>query len=283
MAECEKCGGREVIDVDGKLHECICSFLKRISASMPPYIRKADILPEHLEHPIMKAVGMSVYVVAAWADMKAIIKAVMIKNPSKFVRISSDAEIRDVFVGSKSKAAKSAGFEGDVYNNLSDLMDPPDLMVIRLNEISYKNKAAAGALEEALSYRLDREKPTWVLSNLDKRFVSGSFAYSESVAELLATGYKRTSVKQIAKPLALDDGLFAEPTSSNFGDDLSDSMQMEEPQVMDSDEGQENTKKKQRKVVQEQKEDDETPEGPLARYGQGLGNRYGKSGFGRGK
>ena len=70
MEACSKCGGREVVERDGRLHECVCSLIKRIAASMPPYIRKAEILPEHLSLPIVRAVDASVYVVAAWSDRK---------------------------------------------------------------------------------------------------------------------------------------------------------------------------------------------------------------------
>jgi len=283
MPTCDKCGGREVVERGGKLHECICSFLKRISASMPPYVRKAEVLPAHLELPIMEAVGRSVYVTATWSDMKAVVKAAMIKNPSKFIRISSDAEIRDVFVGSKSKAAKTADFEGEVYNNLSDLMDPPDLMVVRLNEIAYKNKAAAGALEEALSYRLDRDKPTWVLSNVDRRFVVGSFAYSESIAELLSTGYIRMSIPRISPVPSVDEGLFADPVSLGHGEGLPASAQMEDPEPAEGPEGPRKGRKGRRKAASGPPPGPPSgpeAEGPLARYGQGIGQKPGR-GFGR--
>lgn len=58
-------------------------------------------------------------------------------------------------------------------------------MIVRLNELGYKNKAAPGILEESLCYRLDREQPTWVVSDLNKPFTTGSFAWSESVWSLI--------------------------------------------------------------------------------------------------
>lgn len=261
MEECAKCGGREVVEREGKLHECVCSFIKRVAASMPPYIRKAEVLPAHLELPIVRAIDQSVYVVATWSDMKAVIKAVMLKYPNKLVRVTSDAEIRDVFVGSKSKASKSADYDGEVFNNLQDLMDPPDLMVVRLNEMAYKNKAAAGALEEALSYRLDRDKPTWVLSNLDKRFVQGSFSYSDSVAELLSTGYFRMNIDRISKRPSIDEGLFADSVGPEIG---STAATGPAPQPQPA-------QQKRRKRM----EPEELPLGveagsPLSRYGSGI-------------
>jgi hypothetical protein len=244
---CETCNGIGTIEKNGKLYECKCSFIRRLATFMPPYIRKAEILPKHLELELIENIDKSYYIMASWADMKAVIKAIMIKYQSKFIRITSDAEIRDVYVGSKSKAAKSIDYIGEVYNNLEDLVDPPDLMVVRLNEIANRNKAAPGALEEALSFRLDRDKSTWVLSNTNKKFIVGSFAYSESVAELLSTGFKRFSVPEISRS-NVDRSLFLESTSLNMANNSS-TLHVEDV---------------------ENKNQEEEERSPLSRYGQGV-------------
>lgn len=199
MASCKICDGEGVIEIEGKLLECECSLLRRISASMPPYIRKTDVAPQHLVLPIIDFVDKQLFVISAWNDMKAIIKAVMIKYHEKHFRITSDREIRDVYVGSRSATA-SAATEGDglVFNNLQDLMDAPDLVIVRLNELSYKNKAAPGALEEALSFRLDRDKPTWVISDTNRSFNEASHAYSESVWDLISSVFTRIIIPLIS-------------------------------------------------------------------------------------
>ena len=199
MASCDICDDEGVIEVEGKLLECECSLLRRISASMPPYIRKTMIGVQHLALPIIDFTGKQLFIISSWTDMKAIIKAVMIKHHKKHFRITSDREIRDVYVGSRSATAVAA-VEGDgqVFNNLQDLMDAPDLVLVRLNELSYKNKAASGALEEALSFRLDRDKPTWVISNTDHPFNEASHAYSESVWDLISSAYTRLIIPLIS-------------------------------------------------------------------------------------
>jgi hypothetical protein len=170
---------------------------------MPSYIRKADIQKEHLDLPIMNMLKKHLMVVSAWADMKAVIKGLMIANPTRYIRITSDREIRDVYVGSKSRAARGDE-EGKIYNSLEDLMDPPDLMVLRLNELSYKNKAASGALEEAVSYRTDRDKPVWLFSDLEKPFTQGSHAYSDSMADLIKSNFTVYRIGRIAKYKSAD-------------------------------------------------------------------------------
>jgi hypothetical protein len=207
--KCHKCGG--VLEKDGKFYECFCDVVRRRAAAMPPFVRRADVLPQHLKLPLMGMVKKSLFVCSSWTDMKAVVKAIMLKHLNLFLKITSDAEIRNVYVGSAAKSAKSADFDGEFYNNLQDLMDPPALMVVRLNEISNRNKAAAGALEEALCHRLDRDKPTWILSDLDKPFQSGSHAYSDTIAELVRSGYERVVVPRIAPKVVLDGGPFGEP------------------------------------------------------------------------
>lgn len=200
MASCGKCGGTGVISkADDEIAlECECALIRRLAASMPPYIRKAHVTKEHFGLPIIKAVKKSVFIKSAWADMKAVIKAVMMINPNTFVRITSDREILDVYLGKKSRGNRGdldggatrknrVDLEGDeyVYNSIEDLMKPADICVVRLNEIGYKNKAAPGALTEGLSFRLDRDLPTWIVSDLDKPYTVGSFSFSEAVLDYI--------------------------------------------------------------------------------------------------
>lgn len=203
--DCSICGGSGIVERDSVAYECECAFVRRMAAAMPPYLRRAEVKKEHLALPVMKCIKKHVMVVASWHDMKAILKAVMIANPKIYLKVTSDREIRDVYVGNKSKAARgSADDDGPIYNSLEDLMDQPDLVVVRLNELFYKNKAASGALEEAISYRLDRDKPTWLFSDSDKPFSLGSHAWSESVAEVVRSNFPFTKVPRILPPPTID-------------------------------------------------------------------------------
>ena len=192
MDACEICGGAGVVERDDKLYECECAELRRIVAAMPSYIRTAVVDEKHLKiilpdkkTRVIESINKSLYVTAYWGDMRAIIKTIMIKHRNKFIRITSDRELRDVFVGSTSRAARGENSKESIYNSIEDLVKSPDLLMIRLNELGYKNKAAPGILEEALCYRLDRALPVWLLSNSTKPFGAGSFAYSENIWSLV--------------------------------------------------------------------------------------------------
>jgi hypothetical protein len=197
MTKCKLCSDVGVIERDGKLYECKCAFLRRISNAMPPYVRKATVNKKHAQHDLINRINQSLFLTVNWEDMKAFLKLLYIKYPTKFIKLTSDLDIIDVYLGKRSKSSRTDDFVGDIYNSVYDLMFNPDIVIIRLNKLSYKNKAAAGALEEALSHRLDYDKVTWAISDNNNQFNSASFAYSDSVWELLCTGMERMIIPPI--------------------------------------------------------------------------------------
>lgn len=194
---CAKCNGQGYVETDKGAYECECEMFRRIALSMEVAVRKAPTREAHINHPLVDKVRRDVFVVAAWSDMKAIVKVATLKHYPKSVKIISDLDIKTVFVGARSKQSHADDYLGPVYNSIEDLMDPPDLAVVVLNRLTHDNKAAAGALEEALCYRLDKAKPTWVLSDLDRPFGAGSPAYSPSLMDLLQTSYEFVTIERI--------------------------------------------------------------------------------------
>jgi hypothetical protein len=165
---------------------------------MPGHIRKSHVEPAHAVHPITNMVNKSLYVFSAWSDMKSLIKVTMYKHPNMFIKISSDREIRDVGVGATSRTSRGENSAEMIYNTLQDLMSPPHLVIVRLNELAYKNKAAPGFLEEALSYRIDRDMPTWLLTDRDKPFGQGCYAWSQSVWDIITTVFEKVDIPRIS-------------------------------------------------------------------------------------
>jgi hypothetical protein len=156
----------------------------------------------------------NVFLRAVLPDLNALMKVALYKlvatKGDTFVRFTSDRIIRDVGVGSTSRSAR-----GDdavfCFNNLQDLMEAPHLVIVRLNELRYKNKAAAGLLEEALCIRVDHGMPTWVLSDLNNPFGPSSTAYSDAVWGLLHSAFTQVLVPRIA---ALEVAPGVEPSLS---------------------------------------------------------------------
>jgi hypothetical protein len=249
---CKECMGSGTIERDGKLYNCECYYIKQSQQSMPLYVQRAIVTPQHLELPIIQAIDKILFIKGTRADINAIIKAVMLKYNAKWIKLTSDAEIRNVYVGSMSKQSRSEDYTGEIYNNIQDLMDPPDLVIIHLGVISNKNKAAPGALEEALAHRINGAKPVWAFSLADNPFTSSSFAYSLRVDELINSYMMPVSIPHIAKQESTHSIIDVEYTN----------------QTESKSESEHNPEREMPKREKEKEKPD--PNDPLSNYGSGV-------------
>jgi len=262
MVEGCSCSGSGILEKDGKLYECVCALLRRRAASMPPFIRTADLRPEHTAHKLHAQVKKSLYILSTWQDMKAIVKAVMICHMNLFVRVTSDNDILHAYVGAMSK--KNKGENEATFETVGDFVGPPDLVIVRLNALTRPNKAAAGALEEAMVCRTDQDKPTWFVSDIDRPFTDKSPAYSDSLWDLMEACAK-IRVAPIL-PRNLPTGVFdLEPVDSP-------APASPEPEARSR------AASSPRKPKPVEKEKDEDSD--LSMYGEGIKKKRG--GFGRG-
>ncbi len=214
VERCKRCSGEGVIDVNGQFVECTCAIVKRLSNTLPAEIRTVPVMKAHADLPITDMVNRSLFVRATDADFRAVLKAAVLKKNGLHVRVTNDMEIRNVGVGSTSRRARGDDAK-DVYNDYYDLMESPPLVVVWLNKLRYKNKAAPDFLLEALSVRFDKRKPTWVVSNLDSPFGQGSCAYSDAVWSFLHTAFARVEIPRIMRfdetGMAIPVGAVPEP------------------------------------------------------------------------
>lgn len=210
--KCNKCYGEGVVSVPRTgdksqapgfedkdvLKECSCAIIKRLAFSMPAEVRMAIVMQAHADHPITSMMNRSLYISSTYADILSVIKASIYKNNGRHVRTTTDAEIRNVGVGATSRKAKGEDAR-DVYNSFADLMETPPLVVVMLNKLGHKNVAAAGFLIEALTVRIDKRKPTWVVNDKDNPFGPGCFAYTEAVKSFLHMAFHKVDVPRILK------------------------------------------------------------------------------------
>jgi hypothetical protein len=218
--ECKKCGSRgDFESPEGKLVECECQLIRRIAASMPPFIRRAQVFPNHISHPIISMAGKNLFIRSSWADMKAIMKVIWFRYNGKFMRVTSDLEIKNVFLGGSSRNAKGEDFTGDIFNNVHDLMKDPDLVIVELNKIGYKNKSAPGNLREAMDIRVSKDKPIWLFSDTSNPFVETSVSYSNHVWEYIVEYFKMVTIPRISpepSPPSLQDDSSRKSSSVSF-------------------------------------------------------------------
>ncbi len=257
FVEVEKEGKREKVPF-----ECMCGHLKRVGAGMQHYIKSANVEKEHVRLPLLTMAKESLYVEATWSDMRAIIKILLMTGTNGHVMDVDEMQLRDAYVGSMSKASKSADYNGVIYNNISELVGPADLLIVRLNTLSNKNKAMAGVLLEAVKLRVDYGKPTWVLSDHERPFNQTCHSYSDEVLSIFAEQFKKVVVPRINKA---DREVARDFLSSSL--DLERSQQSEPAARRPAapDVPRESLSRKRREPVP-----DTEPDNPMSMYGSGV-------------
>ncbi len=199
---CDPCNGQGWCLVKEVPFECMCGHLKRVAAGMPPFIKQATVAREHVGLPMVRQSRSNLFITASWSDMQAVIKIMMMTGTNGHIKIVDEQELIAAYVGSMGKSAKSADYVGVIYNNISDLVSPPDLTIIRLGTLSNKNKAAAGVLLDAVKTRIDYGKPTWLLCDIDDQsdqptFNQYSMSYSDDLIKIVASNFKQVFVPRI--------------------------------------------------------------------------------------
>lgn len=107
-------------------------------------------------------------------------------DPMNFVcRVTSDREILEVRLGNQTEENR------DTRLSLSAFMRPPDLVVIRLGELGYPNKAAGGYLYEAIIARIRDNKRTWIQCAPSNPYCPGHLTWDASLNHLFDSIFKR--------------------------------------------------------------------------------------------
>ena len=109
-------------------------------------------------------------------------------------KILTDLEVVTVKVGATSKDSqgKTRAESDEVFNHIGDLIEDYDLLILKVGQMGYKNRAAAGALYELLLIRESQRRPVWVVIDGEKPWdtmnpdtQSYGYSYSSEVQSYL--------------------------------------------------------------------------------------------------
>lgn len=219
---CKPCTGEGWCMVGEAPYECMCGHLRRVRSGMPEFVRTANVQREHVKLPLLQRTAENLFVEATWSDMRAVVKILQMVGTHGHIEVADEPTLRNVYVGSTSKASKSVDYDGVIYNSIADYAGPPALLVIRLNTLSNKNKAMPGVLMEAVRLRVDYGKPTWLLSDHDRPFNQSSHSFSEELMGVVVSDFKKVMVPRINKADQelvrefLSQGLDADPAQQEI-------------------------------------------------------------------
>jgi hypothetical protein len=160
----------------------------------------------------------------SWKAVLPHLKLVLGRRGPKFrYQVVTDERILLVYLGNESFKLRMPEDREDrgVTNSLADLMESPDLMIVRVGHIFHKNKAAEGAFLEALSLRRFLDKPTWIIDEDPQRRIETGVIWGQELPAYLNTyGFQQIRLDDEAEDepgLSLDSGDEAEQASQMLG------------------------------------------------------------------
>jgi hypothetical protein len=129
--------------------------------------------------------GGDVYVTATDATLRAHLRHVGLRaGPYWGFKVATDSDLMTAWLSPIGLVGKEildpdAATVSTEKATLVDLVDPPELLVIRLGVKSARNSAMGEVLLEALYHRAHVGKPTWVVDQPTRRFDPSHIAFSE--------------------------------------------------------------------------------------------------------
>lgn len=168
-------------------HE-ICPFRAalKIRQNMDPSIR--DVPPYDTPTPLLREESRFLYFARSWFVVARNTQNFILNQPDPMhytSRITSDREILEVRLGEQTT-------ENGERLSLSQFMLPYDLVVIRLGELGYENRAAGGYLFEAIIGRIRANARTWVVIPPSMPYDPGHFAYDAQLDHLFDVTFNKS-------------------------------------------------------------------------------------------
>lgn len=172
---CDGRGNIQVLDVEDTVRRCPNHKVMALAVHLGPeiagvrHVKNSPLLELNSEggQPIEDRTNENLIIRCAfWHDILPHLKWVLAyKGLQYFFKIIDDLRIKNVFVGAESYRSRPMHARDEVatYNTVGDLVAEPDLLIIRLGQLGYQNRAAGGALKEALLCRSALNKPTWLV------------------------------------------------------------------------------------------------------------------------
>lgn len=161
---------------------CECLLRRQFRAWVGAPIYNARIIEESA---LAGMDGKDLFITASRADFLAHFRRYLIDHEfTYFWRLTTDSDLRDIFVGNVPD-----------YPSISSFTRDPDLVIIQLAVLSYKNVAMSGVVLEALRGRQFEGKPTWVVNPPDYPFREGHLAWSPELEYFMGESFHEVKIK----------------------------------------------------------------------------------------
>jgi hypothetical protein len=176
------------------------------------------------EPPELDRTGENLRLRIRWRKLLPHLKfALGCKGPEFFFRIITDQQIKNVYVGNEhyhSRSKNRRDEDESVCNSIGDLMGDADLVIIKLGYIGHANRAAAGALKEALLIREASNKAVWIVDDPEH---SWTHSRDSDVEHYIGTRFETVPLEGIDPGPSYED-----PTNVDVGIEVTEEDEPEE-------------------------------------------------------
>lgn len=193
---CPECFGTGAIPVERPPHPpgsrpCRCEIARDIVRNMERAWKGLAKAPKLTESSLIDYPSRDVYITAREATFRSHLRYVAIRQGRNWsFQVSTDADLMTAWLASKALDGMQI-LDPDAATvsldklTLVDLVDPPDLLIVRLGVKSARNSAMPEVLLEALTTREHKGKPTWVWDQPTYPLGPAHLCFSDAVADFL--------------------------------------------------------------------------------------------------
>ena len=188
---CDKCYGTGALDAGVDTHgipltkPCPCQIARDILRNVNRAWAGLTAAPKIDSSPLTEHTGGDLYVTASDSSLRAHLRHAGLRmGPYWHFKVSTDSDLMTAWLAPIAIAGKEildpdATAVSTERATLVDLIEPPELLVLRLGVKSARNSAMGEVLLEALYHRMHIGKPTWVVDQPTRRFDPSHMAFSE--------------------------------------------------------------------------------------------------------
>jgi hypothetical protein len=191
MTGCDKCYGTGYLDAGTDARgipltkPCACQIARDTVRNVNRGWAGLSSAPKIEKSPLSDHTGTNLYVTATDDSLRAHLRHVALRaGPYWGFKVVTDSDLMTAWLSPIGLVGKEildpdAATVSTEKATLVDLVDPPELLVIRLGVKSARNVATPEVLLEALYHRAHVGKPTWVVDQPTRRFDPSHLAFSK--------------------------------------------------------------------------------------------------------
>lgn len=215
MTGCEKCFHTGAIDMAPNefgipvTRPCVCQVAQDIVRNVNRGWANLSKAPMIESSPLSELTETDVYITATDSSLRAHLRHVGLRMGPKWgFKVHTDSDLMTAWLAPIAIAGKEildpeATAVSTEKATLVDLVEPPELLILRLGVKSARNSAMGEVLLEALLHRAHIGKPVWVVDQPGRLFDPSHLAFSEDALHHIQQ-WERVALDDVGSGLKIE-------------------------------------------------------------------------------